>query len=161
MLWYPLEVPLMSTQNICFCGEIRKIFPPGTPSYLELWSLLYGNSTSGREGGCCSEVTIGGDCLWHSNFFSEKTGFIFHVKHLPFGWVREIRYVLFKPIVDLLDSPHYILEESNFNFRYVQIWDLDIPRQKWLNCLQTVEILFWCHVLQHLIWVCTVCQFLF
>ena len=26
-----------------------------------------------------------------------------------------------------------ILEESNFNFRYVWIWDLHIPREKWLN----------------------------
>ena len=29
--------------------------------------------------------------------------------------------------------PHYILEESNFNFRYVRLWNLEIPREKWLN----------------------------
>ena len=34
---------------------------------------------------------------------------------------------------------HYILEESNFNFRYVGLRDLDIPRKKWLNYLQAVE----------------------
>ena len=65
--------------------------------------------------------------------------------------------------------PHYILEESNFNFRYIQLWDLHIPREKWLNYLQTVETLIkrrvlrhliwvWSCVLWHLIWVCTVCQ---
>ena len=51
-----------------------------------------------------------------------------------------------------------ILEESMFNFRYVQLYDLDIPREKWLNCLQTVEILIRRRLLWRLIWVCTVCQ---
>ena len=32
-----------------------------------------------------------------------------------------------------------ILEESNFNFRHVRLYDLDIPREKWLNCLQTAD----------------------
>ena len=36
---------------------------------------------------------------------------------------------------------YYILEESNFNFRCVRLWDLDIPREKWLNYLQTMETL--------------------
>ena len=37
MLWYSLEhdTLLMSTHNLCICGEIRKIFC-GCPSYLEL-----------------------------------------------------------------------------------------------------------------------------
>ena len=34
-------------------------------------------------------------------------------------------------------SPHYILEESNFNFKYVRLCEADIPREKWLNYLQT------------------------
>ena len=54
--------------------------------------------------------------------------------------------------------PHYILEESNFNFRYVRLWDLDIPWEKRLNYLQTVETLIRRHNLWRLIWVCTVCQ---
>ena len=29
-----------------------------------------------------------------------------------------------------MNSPHYILEDSNFNFRYVRLCDLDIPREK-------------------------------
>ena len=33
-----------------------------------------------------------------------------------------------------------------------------IPREKWLYYLQTVETLIRHHVLQHLVWVCTVCQ---
>ena len=53
--------------------------------------------------------------------------------------------------------PHYILEESNFNFRYVRLWYLHIPREQWLNYLQKVEILIR-HRILHLIWVCTVCQ---
>ena len=55
---------------------------------------------------------------------------------------------------------HYILEDTNFDFRYVRPCDLDIPREKWLNCLQTVETLIRGHILWPLIWVCTVCQFL-
>ena len=36
-------------------------------------------------------------------------------------------------------DPDYILEESNFNFRYVWLCNLDIPRENWLNCLQTAR----------------------
>ena len=52
----------------------------------------------------------------------------------------------------------YILEGSNFNFGEVRLWDLHIPREKWLNYLQTVETLIRCRRMWHLIWVCTVCQ---
>ena len=65
------------------------------------------------------------------------------------------------PLYTKKTLPHYILEESNFNFRYVRLWDLHIPREKWLNCLQTVEILIRLirrRILRRLIWVCTVCQ---
>ena len=58
----------------------------------------------------------------------------------------------------LYSRTHYLLEESYINFKYVRLCDLDIPREKWLNCLQTVETLIRCCILQHLIWVCTVCQ---
>ena len=34
--------------------------------------------------------------------------------------------------------PLYILEDSNCNFKYVRLCDLHIPREKWLNYLQTV-----------------------
>ena len=54
--------------------------------------------------------------------------------------------------------PHYILEDLNFSFRDVRLCDLDIPREKWLICLQTVETLIRCLILLHLIWVCAVCQ---
>ena len=30
-------------------------------------------------------------------------------------------------------NPHYLLEELNFNFRYVMLCDFDIPREKWLS----------------------------
>ena len=53
---------------------------------------------------------------------------------------------------------HIILERYNFNFRYIRLWDLHIPREKWLNYLQTVETLIRHRILRHLIWVCTVCQ---
>ena len=51
-----------------------------------------------------------------------------------------------------------MLGESNFNFRYVRLWYLHIPREKWLNYLQTVETLIRRRVLWGLIWVCTVCH---
>ena len=38
-----------------------------------------------------------------------------------------------------MNSPNYILEESNFDFRYIRLCDLHILREKWLNYLQTVE----------------------
>ena len=55
-------------------------------------------------------------------------------------------------------APHYILEESNFNLRYVRLFDLHIPREKWLNYMQAVETLIRRRILRSLIWVCTVCQ---
>ena len=36
------------------------------------------------------------------------------------------------------------MEESNFNFKCVWLWDLDIPKEKWLNYLQTVETMIRC-----------------
>ena len=40
----------------------------------------------------------------------------------------------------ILNSPlHFILEELNFISRYVRQCDLDIPREKWLNYLLTVD----------------------
>ena len=33
------------------------------------------------------------------------------------------------------------MEASTFNFRYVRLCDLDIPTEKWLNYLPTVETL--------------------
>ena len=44
--------------------------------------------------------------------------------------------------------PQYILEESIFSFRYVRLCDLDIPREKWFNFLQTVETLIRHRILQ-------------
>ena len=52
--------------------------------------------------------------------------------------------------------PHFILEDSNFYFRYVMLCDLDIPREKWLNYLQTVETLIRRRFLWRLICVCIV-----
>ena len=53
---------------------------------------------------------------------------------------------------------HYTLEELSFNFRYVRLPDLGIPRDKWLNYLQSVQTLIKCHIRQNLILGCTVCQ---
>ena len=39
----------------------------------------------------------------------------------------------------IMNSPHYILEDSNFDFKYVRLCVLDILREKSLNYLQTVE----------------------
>ena len=58
-------------------------------------------------------------------------------------------------------SPNYILEESNFNFRYVWLCDQNIPREKWLNYLQTVKTLIRRRIPWHLIWVSTVYQLSF
>ena len=43
-----------------------------------------------------------------------------------------------------------MLEESSFDFMHVRLYDLDIPTEKWLNYLQTVDPV--------MIWVCTVFQ---
>ena len=65
---------------------------------------------------------------------------------------------LFNPLWTELTLSHYILEDSNFSFRYVRLSDLDIPGEKWLNYLQTVATLIRRCILRRLIWVCTVCQ---
>ena len=62
------------------------------------------------------------------------------------------------PIVNWIDSPTLYIGRVQFQIRYVRLWDLHNPREKWLNYLQTVETLIRCHILQRLIWVCTVCQ---
>ena len=55
--------------------------------------------------------------------------------------------------------PFYILEEFDFNFKHVRLSDLNSSREKWLNYMQKEETLLTrCHILQCLIWVCTVCQ---
>ena len=54
--------------------------------------------------------------------------------------------------------PRNILEDSNFDFRYVALCELDIPREKWLNYLQTMETQSRRRVLWRLLWVCAVCQ---
>ena len=48
------------------------------------------------------------------------------------------------------NSPNYTLEESNFNFRYARLWDLDldVPKEKWQNYSQTVETLIRCRIQQ-------------
>ena len=39
----------------------------------------------------------------------------------------------FNPIKTELNAPHYILEEPILDFRYVKLYDVDIPEEKWLN----------------------------
>ena len=41
-----------------------------------------------------------------------------------------------------------MLEESIFHFRYFRLFDVDNPKEKWLNYLQTVETLIRHHILQ-------------
>ena len=64
----------------------------------------------------------------------------------------------FNPFQTEQNSPHYILEDSNFIFRYVRLCDLDISVEKWPNYLQTVETLIGRRILRRLICVCMVCQ---
>ena len=40
------------------------------------------------------------------------------------------------------------MEESIFDFKYVRLYDVDIPKEKWLNYLQIVETRIRCHILQ-------------
>ena len=48
--------------------------------------------------------------------------------------------------------------ESIFDFRYVRLYDVDIPKEKRCKYLQTVETRIRRRVLRRLIWICTVCQ---
>ena len=38
------------------------------------------------------------------------------------------------------------MDDSNFDIRYVRLCDFDIPGEKWLNYLQTVETLIRCRI---------------
>ena len=73
------------------------------------------------------------------------------MNHLNPVFISEGKQLTLNPLYTELTLPHYILEESNFNFRYVLLWDIHIPREKWLNYLQTVETLIRCRVLRRLI----------
>ena len=42
---------------------------------------------------------------------------------------------------------------AEFLLIYVRLYDVDIPKEKWLNYLQTVDTLIRCCILRHLIWV--------
>ena len=53
---------------------------------------------------------------------------------------------------------HTIYWKSPISILGASSYDLYIPKGKWLNYLQTVETLIRRRILQHLIWVCTVCQ---
>ena len=56
-------------------------------------------------------------------------------------------FIYLNPLETERAPPHYTLEDSNFDFRNVRLCDLGIPREKWLNYLQTVETLIRCHIL--------------
>ena len=53
--------------------------------------------------------------------------------------------------------PHTIYWKSLISILGMSGYEIDIPREKWLNYLQTVETHIRRHVLWRLIWVCTVC----
>ena len=57
--------------------------------------------------------------------------------------------------------PHYIPKDSNFDLRYVRLCNLDIPREVWVNYLQTVETRIRHRILRQLIWVCTFASYPF
>ena len=56
-------------------------------------------------------------------------------KRLPANGSKSIMIMLppLKLYLFSLSLPHYILEESIFDFRYVRLYDVDIPTEKWLN----------------------------
>ena len=56
---------------------------------------------------------------------------------------------------------YYIWEESNFNFRYVRLCDLDVPREKWLKSRYRYPDQMPYSAARRLVWDCTVCQYLF
>ena len=101
------------------------------------------------------------------NFYSECWALIFHcqmewiILFIPGSYLPESSssFLVLLTHFGLNKLPlHYILKESNFNFRYARLCDLYIPRDKWLNYLQTLETLIRLGILWHLIRVCTVCH---
>ena len=93
-------------------------------------------------------------CLgWNAEFPKSSTTLHILLSNLSIFWPL--------PIVDWMNSStqNIEMEDSNFDFRYVRLYDLDIPREKLLQYLKTVKTLIRCHILQHLIWVCTVYSF--
>ena len=69
---------LMSTHNICFCREIRKILvlflSKKTPLYLELYHSL-----------CCSAI----ECMDHQYFSVEPSQMVTFLCHLPIQYISE------------------------------------------------------------------------
>ena len=57
--------------------------------------------------------------------------------HPPNRFFRIEYYILTHCILNRLFHTTYW--KSPISFRYIRLWDLHIPREKWLNYLQTVE----------------------
>ena len=72
------------------------------------------------------------DCVWGKNVIKGNEG-IHSFRHTHGNNITKA--CLYNAEL----PPNCILEKSNFNFRHVRLCDLDIPREKWLNYLQTVE----------------------
>ena len=92
------------------------------------------------ENQCGSLLISQATCMYSSpHFCKQDLGYLCHIwQKSHFLVLHTISLTHFR--LNKL-SPHYILEQPNFNFRYVRLCYLDIPRGKWLNYLQIVETL--------------------
>ena len=73
-----------------------------------------------------------------------KKTVLFHYSFCFHDFMTYWMNLILNPLWTKWTPPHYILEYSNFNIWYVRLCELDIPREKRLNYLQTVETLIRC-----------------
>ena len=190
MLWVLIRsaLPLMSTHNICFHWEIRKL--DCSPACGDLiWALpnkkclractklqmqIILHSTTCHQRLCyihsvVSNVSVSGQWMLWLDCTDAQADLGLCCLHIPkdvFAWhcpfyvtfLYHYPIIILNPLWTELTHSHYVLEDSNFDFWEIRLCDLDILREKWLDCLQTVEMLIRCHILQQLIWVCNVCE---
>ena len=89
--------------------------------------------------GVCAVIrsnTVCHSCPWYCSDSLRDLSTVCLLLDIPRG-----SYMTVNPLKTEWTLPYNILEDSNFNFRYVRLCDLDVHREKWLNYLQMVETL--------------------
>ena len=73
--------------------------------------------------------------LSHRGWLCSNNNLLYSHYHSEGVW--PVLFTWHKVSFRLNELPHtiYIFKDSNFNFRYVRLCDLDIPRERWLNYL--------------------------
>ena len=101
------------------------------PSYLTVHKMFQSSKVSAKMH---QKIWCSKDLMGHNRFSAlykrDYCEFLFGFLHTECPLKRISIPLSFNPVYTEWTPPHYIQEDSNFNFRYVRLCNLDIPRQK-------------------------------